>query len=215
VTASIFRYVALGDSTGVGVGSGHDGGYPERLYQRLKAAGVKAGILNLAESGATSADLLHGAVQKTVEVRPMLVTLGIGSNDLWRMVPLERFAANLSRIADGLEQTGATVLVSNIINLSRAPIASRVGSWLPVPLALVVQRIHQFNQVIGGLASRPRFKVLDLFTLTGGMPDFVELFSGDGFHPNGVAYERWADALLADALQAARTWSPVQDLASP
>ncbi|MBL8957004.1 MAG: SGNH/GDSL hydrolase family protein, partial [Myxococcaceae bacterium] len=164
MAASLFRYVALGDSTGVGVGSNNDGGYPERLYQRLKQAGIKAGIMNLAQSGATTSELIARQLQKAAEVRPALVTLGIGSNDLWRMVPVSGFALNLGHIADTLEKTGAHVVVSNIIDLSRAPIASMLDT-LQIPKAVLVARILDFNARIGELAKRPRFTVVDLHSV--------------------------------------------------
>src|SRR5206468_6590897 len=62
-------------------------------------------FLNLAQSGATTADLLHGPLGKAMEMRPQLITLGIGGNDLWRLVPANTFEENLERIGDGLEQT--------------------------------------------------------------------------------------------------------------
>jgi len=47
-------YVALGDSTAVGVGAERGGGYPERLAQRLAAAGTPVRLVNLGVSGATA-----------------------------------------------------------------------------------------------------------------------------------------------------------------
>jgi len=44
-------YVALGDSTGVGVGAPQGGGYPERLARLLPALRLQ----NLCQGGATSA----------------------------------------------------------------------------------------------------------------------------------------------------------------
>ena len=119
----LFRYVALGDSTGVGVGAQVGGGYPERLYQRMKSLGWPAGILNLAQSGAISSDVVAGQLAKAVEVAPHLITLGIGGNDLWRMVPESVFRRNLDTIAEALGRTNATVVVINLIDLSHAPIA--------------------------------------------------------------------------------------------
>ena len=209
MAASLFRYVALGDSTGVGVGSQHDGGYPERLYQRLKGAGIKAGIMNLAQSGATSADLLSGPVHKAVEVRPALITLGIGTNDLWRLVPVSTFEMNLKVIGKALEQTGAKVVVSNLIDLGRAPIAVMIDSMLRIPRAMFIQRIEAFNAAIGSFSKRPNFSVVDLFSLsTRSAEDFNGLFASDGFHPSAKGYERWTQELWPHVEAAARAWKP-------
>lgn len=207
MAASIFRYVALGDSTGVGVGADNDGGYPERLYQRMKQSGFKAGIMNLAESGATTKDLLQGPVQKAVEVRPALVTLGIGTNDLWRMVPMGMFETNLKMIADALEGTGARVLVSNVIDLSRAPIAAMIDALLQVSRALFLKRLEQFNAALNALGRRPNFQVVDLFSVVAKEPNVDAIFSPDGFHPSSLGYDRWAEELWPHVETAARAWS--------
>ena len=55
--------------------------------------------MNLARSGATSSELLHAQLPKAIEVRPSLVTLGIGANDLWRLLPADGFEINLGAIA--------------------------------------------------------------------------------------------------------------------
>lgn len=208
MAASIFRYVALGDSSGVGVGSGNDGGYPERLYQRLKRAGIKAGIKNLAQSGSTTADLLRGPLQKALELRPALVTLGIGTNDLWRLVPLETFSANLKRIADALATSGAQVVVSNIIDLSKAPLAAMIDV-LQIPRSVLGQRIADFNAELAALKARQNFHVADLFAISAREgPTFAQLFSADGFHPSPRGYERWADELWPHVEAIARAWDP-------
>ncbi len=193
---ALFRYVALGDSTGVGVGASNDGGYPERLYRQLKAKGVPAGILNLSKSGAKTADVLATQVGKAVAAKPALITLGIGSNDLWRMVPTDVFASNIRHIADQLETSGATIVVSTLVDLCLAPVASMVEGMLGVPLALVRERIEAFNTHFVALARRPRFEVVDLFTLTHQEKHRVtQLFSSDGFHPSSLGYDRWAETL--------------------
>lgn len=192
--SSLFRYVALGDSSGVGVGAGNDGGYPERLYRKLKAAGVPAGILNLAQSGAKSADVLHTQVRRAADKRPALVTLGIGGNDLWRLVDDEVFASNLEAIADVLQPTGARVVVSNLVDLGHAPVAKTASTWLGISPQLISERVKLFNAHLAKLARRPGFEVVDLYT-----PSHHELlspneyFCADGFHPSARGYDRWAE----------------------
>jgi acyl-CoA thioesterase I len=201
----MFRYVALGDSTGVGVGAAADGGYPERLYQRLKSAGVEAGILNLAQSGATSSNVVQGQVQKAATKQPHLITLGVGTNDLWRMVPIGTFQMNVKLIADALERTEATVVVSNIVDLSLAPVAGLVEAFLRIPRTAFAQRIDAFNAEIARLARRPRFTVVDLFTFSREeLPAHPEYFSPDGFHPSPRGYDRWADLIWPSVEPAAR-----------
>ncbi len=203
--SSLFRYVALGDSTGAGVGASNDGGYPERLYKRLKASGLPAGIMNLAQSGATSAQVLSHQVQKAVASKPALITLGIGSNDVWRMVEHQTFARNVSAIADALERSGAHIVVSTLVDLTLAPIASMVQGMLGLPLSMIKERLEAFNAVLNELKSRPRFEVVDLFTLTHREKHRVTaLFSSDGFHPSALGYELWAETLWPHIERAAK-----------
>ncbi len=208
-TTSLFRYVALGDSTGVGVGADDDGGYPERLFQRLKRAGVNAGILNLAKSGATSRDVAHGPAQKAEAARPALVTLGVGTNDGWRMVPTTLFARHLGDIADCLQRSGAQVVVCNLVDLSHAPAAAAARAWLGVTPQVIGARIRELNAVIDKLAERPGFSVVDLFAFSQReMPQHPEYFCPDGFHPSATGYDRWADLMWPHVERAAQTFRP-------
>ncbi|HEY0880603.1 MAG TPA: SGNH/GDSL hydrolase family protein [Archangium sp.] len=192
--ASLFRYVALGDSSGVGVGAGGDGGYPERLYRRLKAHGVPAGILNLAQSGAQTAEVLRAQAPRAAEKRPHLVTLGIGGNDLWRLVPEETFAANLHAIADLLQASGARVVVSNLVDLGHAPVAKTAQAWLGITQRQISERVTAFNHHLGSLGRRPGFEVVDLYTASHHeLLSPNQYFCADGFHPSAKGYDRWAE----------------------
>jgi len=202
----LFRYVALGDSSGVGVGASNDGGYPERLFQRLKSAGVHAGILNLAQSGATSREVVQWQLQKALSKRPALVTLGVGTNDLWRMVPVGTFRLNLERIAEQLEAAGVAVVVSNLVDLSLAPVAELAEAFLRVPKSAFVRRVEEMNAVVNALGKRPRFAIADLYGFSRReLPGHPEYFCQDGFHPSALGYDRWAEVM----------WPHVEAVARP
>ena len=203
----LFKYVALGDSTGVGIGGQADGGYPERLFRRLKLTGINAGILNLARSGATTSEVLQGQVQKAVSTRPALITLAIGANDLWRMIPLGTFEMNLKLIANALEASEAEIVVSNLVDLTQAPIAALVDLALRVPRALFARRVQEINERLNALARRPRFTVVDVFSLTSReLPSHPEYFCPDGFHPSPAGYDRWAELMWPAVERIADRW---------
>ena len=212
--SSLFRYVALGDSSGVGVGSNADGGYPERLFRRLRASGINAGILNLCESGATSADLVARQLERGASKRPALVTLGIGSNDVWRMVPPELFGENIRRIGDALEAARARVVVCNIIDLAHAPAARAAEAWVGLGGASVTARVREFNAHLDALGRRPRFEVVDLFSFSQReLPAHPEYFCPDGFHPSAAGYDRWAELCWQAVERAAAHWARAQESA--
>src|SRR5829696_6949597 len=115
-------YVALGDSTGVGVGAVKGGGYVARLFERVERVRPGSRLVNLCVSGATTGDVLRGQVGRVGEARPALVTVGIGINDLTRQATPEQFALNYEELAARLRaQTAAPVVVSDLPDVSHAP----------------------------------------------------------------------------------------------
>lgn len=181
-------YVALGDSTGVGVGARKGGGYPQRLLERIERVRPGSRLINLCVSGATTADLLRAQVGRVGEARPTLVTLSIGINDVSRQVSPEQFARNYEEIITRLRaQTDAPVVVSNLPDVSHAP---------SVPVFFrdeARRRIELFNARIGEVASRHRLAVVDTYSKSSALiPKHPEFFSQDGFHPSEEGYEFWA-----------------------
>lgn len=184
-------YVSLGDSTAVGVGAMRGGGYPERLASRLRREGLSVGLSNLGQSGARIRDVFTGQVKRAVAAQPTLVTLGIGTNDIWRGTSVEDFQDDLDRIARRLKQTGAPLVVSNIADMALAPVARLV------PSALYEGRIEPFNAAIADVARAHGLHLVDLYTASKDLiPRNPHFFSGDGFHPSEEGYEEWADLML-------------------
>lgn len=183
-------YVALGDSTAVGVGAARGGGYPERLASRLRREGLSVGLTNLGVSGATVRDLVQGQLKRAVATQPTLVTLGVGTNDVWRGTTLEAFEEDLERVARRLEQTGAPVVLTNIADMALAPVARLV------PSALYEGRIEPFNDAIARVSARHGLYLVDLYDYSRAyIPKHPEFFSGDGFHPSADGYEAWAEVM--------------------
>lgn len=184
-------YVALGDSTAVGVGASRGGGYPERLASRLRRDGLSVGLSNLGQSGARIRDVFTGQVKRAVAAQPTLVTLGVGTNDIWRGTSVEEFQDDLDRIARRLKQTGAPLVVVNIADMALAPVARLV------PSALYEGRIEPFNAAMAEVARAHGLHLVDLYSASKEMiPQNPHFFSHDGFHPSEDGYEQWADLLL-------------------
>lgn len=180
-------YIALGDSTGSGVGA-RDGGYVARLNQRLLEHRPGSELLNLCVSGATTEDVLHGQLQRSVEGSPDLVTLGIGINDIGHGFTIEQFAKNYEEILRTLkEKTQAAIVVTNIPDISSAP-------RIPVPMrSEYQQQIARFNERLEEIARRHDVTVFDIYSITRrDLPVHPEYFSADGFHPSDDGYELWA-----------------------
>lgn len=183
-------YVALGDSTGSGVGA-RDGGYVARLFTRLLKHRAGSELVNLCVSGATTEDVLRGQLQRGVQRSPDLVTLGIGINDIGHGFTIEQFGKNYDEILSTLKQkTSATIVVTNIPDVSTAP-------RIPVSMRAEYQlEIERFNQRLEEIARRHEVTVFDIFTITRReLPSHPEYFSSDGFHPSDDGYELWAEQM--------------------
>jgi acyl-CoA thioesterase-1 len=183
-------YVALGDSTGSGVGA-RDGGYVARLFRRVLQHRAGSELVNLCVSGATTEDVLRRQLQGGVEKSPDLVTVGIGINDIGHGFPLEQFAKNYEEILSTLKQkTQAAIVVTNIPDISSAP-------QIPAVMRSEYQRqIERFNERLVEIARRHDVTIFDIFTITRGeLPSHPEYFSADGFHPSDEGYELWAEQM--------------------
>lgn len=183
-------YVALGDSTGAGVGA-RDGGYVARIFKRLLELRPESKLSNLCVSGATTADLLRSQLDRGVALNPDLVTVGIGINDIGHGLTLEQFSKNYEQIISTLkEKTHARIVVTNIPDISSAP-------RIPGPMRSQYQRqIVQFSERLGEIANRYGVTVFDVHTITKAeLPSHPEYFSADGFHPSDKGYELWASSM--------------------
>jgi acyl-CoA thioesterase I len=195
--AVLLRYVALGDSTGVGVGARH-GGYVEHLFQRLRGHRPGVGLLNLCVSGATSATVLEGQLPRALRSRPHLVTLAVGGNDVWRGAPPAVYESNLDALTRALVATGASMVLANVPDLSLAPVARLV------PPTLYEGRLEPFNAAVARVAARHGVHHVDLFGMSRAeLPHHPEYFSADGFHPSDAGYVRMAEHFWPVLLEAA------------
>jgi lysophospholipase L1-like esterase len=205
--AAPITYVALGDSTAVGVGAGPRGGYPQQIARRLEAGGVPVKLVNLAVSGATVADLRRDQLPKAMSSRPTLVTICIGVNDLTQGRPLREFARDLHTVSDLVKRTRAAVVIATLPDLTLAPSARAAKPSFG-------RRIEQYNAAIQTVAERHGFLVADVHRAS---RDAVrasgaeEVYASDGFHPSAAGYEAWTDAMwpaveraLAPRVQARR-----------
>lgn len=183
-------YVALGDSTGAGVGAS-EGGYVARLFRRMSASRPGSELTNLCVSGATTTDVLRNQLEKGLTKHPNLVTVGIGINDIGHGFSPEQFSKNYEEILTRLRRgTNARIVVTNIPDISSAP-------RIPEMLRAEYQRlIVDFNKRLEEIAARHRVTVFDVHQLTvKELPAHPEFFSSDGFHPSDEGYELWADKM--------------------
>lgn len=183
-------YLALGDSTGAGVGA-REGGYVTRLFRRLETRRPGSTLTNLCVSGATTEDVLAGQLERGIAQQPTLVTLGIGINDIGHGLTLEQFSKNYDEILGKIRsETAAAVVVTNIPDISSAP-------RIPYEMRDQYQQlIIEFNRRLEEIASSHGVTVFDVYAITHEqLPSHPEFFSADGFHPSDAGYEMWAEQM--------------------
>lgn len=187
MTTGPIVYVALGDSTGAGIGA-RDGGYVVRLFKNIEELLPGSKLSNLCVSGATTADVVLAQLDQGVAMNPDLVTVGIGINDIGHGLTLDQFSRNYEQILSTLkEKTRARIVVTNLPDISSAP-------RIPGPARNEYQRqIIQFSQRLEEIAARHGVTVFDIYTITTQeLASHPEYFSSDGFHPSDAGYEMWA-----------------------
>jgi acyl-CoA thioesterase I len=184
------RYLALGDSTGAGVGA-RSGGYVARLFRKIIAHQPESRLTNRCVSGATTSDVINEQMDGISELDPNLVTIGIGINDIGHGISLSAFEKNYDLILSRLRvSTRAVIVVTNIPEISTAP---RIPE---IMRSQYQQVIVQYNQKLEEIAARHGVTVFDVYSITSEeLPKHPEYFSTDGFHPSDEGYELWAETM--------------------
>ncbi len=190
-------YVAVGDSTGVGLGARDGGGYVDQLFARIERKRPGSTLINLSAAGATTADVLNKQIPRLDGTRATLVTICIGVNDLSRGREAKQFAENYETLISKLRQPGRLIVVANLPDVASAPIMKGTADE---SLRL---RLGQFNKAIEAIARRHEMPLVDLYKLSGEtIRSRPEFFSSDGLHPSDLGYAHWAEAMWAEVAQA-------------
>jgi lysophospholipase L1-like esterase len=186
-------YVALGDSTVHGIGARSPRqNYVSRLYERVRAVYPGAGMVNLGVSGATAADVVNGQLARAVQLRPDLVTLSVGPNDITRGRRVDEYERDIETILRTFrDETAAVVVVNLIPDLTVTPRFSGREEAAPVG-----QRVALFNEVLSRQAKAHGAEVVDLYLPSQReVPQRPELIAADGYHPSDLGYARWAELM--------------------
>jgi lysophospholipase L1-like esterase len=204
------RYVAIGDSTVEGLddpdGRGGYRGWADRLAARLAAEQGSVLYANLAIRGRTTRQIRREQLDPALAMRPDLVALVSGTNDLLR----PRFDAvalrhDIEAMQRALTAIGATVITFTLPDLGDV-----------MPLARMVRgRLLQMNQIIRDAGTKTGTIVCDFAAYP--VASDPRLWSDDRLHANTAGHARIADA-LADHLRLAganRSWSEPLPVAPP
>lgn len=180
-----FKYVALGDSLTAGIGTDNiNQTFPFQVSQKLALKNTVTTV-NLANSGATSQELIDNQLQKAILEKPDFVTVLIGINDIHNLVSTSQFQKNLDQILKQLKTTNTKIVVINLPFLGGPSLVKFPYNYL---LAL---RTKQFNQIIKKEATQYNVQLVDLYSNTLELKSNDNLYSKDDFHPSSNEYIIW------------------------
>jgi lysophospholipase L1-like esterase len=191
-----FGFLALGDSYTIGEGVAPGERWPVQLAARLRGEGVDVADPQIvATTGWTTDELLAAMDAGMFAPRYDLVTLLIGVNNQYRGRPLDEYRAQfrdlLQRAIALAGGNPAHVIVVSIPDWGVTSFAAREGR----DLARVAREIDAFNAVASAATASVGAAWVDVTTISR-QPGSRNELVGDGLHPSGAQYARWAEAML-------------------
>lgn len=186
-------WLALGDSYTIGQGVAASERFPAQTVEFLVQKGISVSALDyIATTGWTTTDLQNAINNKKPE-NHTIVSLLIGVNDQYQKRDTtgyrQRFAGllgNAIALANGKKEN---VFVLSIPDYSVTPYASTSDT------ARMRIEIDWFNQINKQVTATYGCPYLDITGFTREGRTNRDLISGDGLHPSGIDYKRWADQL--------------------
>jgi acyl-CoA thioesterase-1 len=178
--------LAFGDSLTAGYGLARDRGFAPQLEAALRKAGVPANVINAGISGDTVAAgwARLPRVVASLKRTPALAIVGLGGNDMLRMVPPRMTREGLEAILAKFEEGDIPVLLAGMY---AAPFLSRHYQ-------------AEFNAIYPQLARKFGASLYPFFLAgVAGVPR-LNLF--DRVHPNEKGIARMVEGILPYVLRA-------------
>lgn len=168
--AKVPEILAFGDSLTAGLGLPPNEAFPARLQARLKSEGIDVRIVNAGVSGDTTTDGL-ARLDWALADKPDFVILALGANDMLRGIDPQIVHANLDKMIDKIQASGAKIL---LLGMRSSP------DWGP-------QYERDFDAIYPELAKAHGLALYPFFLE--GVAMNPALNQPDGIHPNerGVA----------------------------
>jgi acyl-CoA thioesterase-1 len=183
------RYVALGDSYTIGTSVREAERWPNQLVARLPDLEL---VANLGVNGFTSRDLIDVELPRLDALRPELLSVLIGVNDVVQRVPEAAYRANVELILDDVVRrvgAGHAVLVTTP-DYTVTPAGADYGDP-----AVQSAGIRRNNAINAELAAARGIVVVDIHDISLEAAGDRRLVADDGLHPSGAQYARWVDRI--------------------
>jgi lysophospholipase L1-like esterase len=205
--AVITRFVALGDSFTEGVGDPNPNsrngvrGWADRVAAHLAEHNPGLRYANLAVRGRTMDAVIAEQIPSAIDLRPDLVTIYAGMNDLLKMrANLDAMMARYAEALALLQRTGARVLTFTAADLGTVPVFRRLRG-----------RAAIYNELLRAFADEIGVQVVDFWRF----PEYrdARMWDGDRIHLSPLGHQQMAARVL-DALGVQHTLSAADGVLS-
>lgn len=193
-------YLVLGDSTAAGVGTDYESGIAVQTAKEL-AKRHTVTMVNLGVTGARMRDVRERQLPEAVALRPDVVLLSAGANDVTHLTKIRSVRSDLRAIVQELTAAnpGVRIVITGAPDMGSPPRMPRLLRGIATRRSRVMNRMFRAEAQAEGLlfaeiAERtgPRFR-----------GDF-SLYADDGFHPNDRGYATWLPLLNEKLAEATR-----------
>lgn len=185
-------YVAIGasDSFGIGANDPLTQSWPHDVANKLVA---KPHLINLGIPGATVDLAVRAELPVALSVRPTLVSVWLGVNEVENHVSLATFSLQLQSLLGSLaQQTSAAIYVGNLPDLTLLPYFS---TWNQAALR---KQILAWNAAISYACSISGAHLVDMYAQWHDLAAHPEYLGIDRFHPSTQGAQRIADIFVEE-----------------
>jgi hypothetical protein len=218
MAATLFTYLALGDSYTIGEGVETVDNFPFQLVRRLNETVNKTGrpdelrgMTNpditgqknkiifedpviIAKTGWTTSELIETIKEAVLKPNFDIVTLLIGVNNQYRGLALEEYALEFGQLASvALNFTGnnpSGIFVLSIPDWSATPFAANRDR------GMISCSIDGFNELNKEISLRHGFNYIDITIGSRDVLNDFSLVTHDHLHPSAIEYRKWCDQLV-------------------
>lgn len=186
-------WLALGDSYTIGQSVTASERFPAQTANILKQSGININTPDYIATTGWTTDNLAAAIAQQNPAKHDVVSLLIGVNDQYQRHDTsgyrQRFTSLLIKAIELANGKKENVFVLSIPDYSVTPFAA--GS----DTAQIRKEIDWFNAINKEVTLLYKCPYLDITPSTREGRTNTNLIAGDGLHPSGLEYKRWADRL--------------------
>ena len=194
-----YSFLALGDSYTIGESVPASQNFPHQAVELLNRNGHSFKLPKLiARTGWTTDELQQAINEASLSSSYDIVTLLIGVNNQYRGYPINEYAAQFEKL---LQQA-----ISFAANDTAHVFVLSIPDWGVTPFAegrdrnKIAQEIDAYNAINKKITAQYQVHYIDITPDTREAINNQSLVAGDGLHPSGAEYAKWA-IKLSDAVQ--------------